>query len=1010
MTIANHPIGFVWNILFILVMSPGLVHADIHADEPDLTFLLTFDKNSVVADYARGNRASTTFHDNLEFRTFPGVNGGNAFNIKEGETLKYDVANNIDHRQGTLAIWLMANNYDPKDVGPTGQQRSHKSYVNVMFKNGNDWVRFFLYEYCDTETFFFYWHNSWCGPQMYKTAGAPATDISRKQWFHLAITWTLERIQIYLNGDLRGEVRLPEEAKLARNLNPSPKESFIGVRDRLWATGAVDAGKETVVDDMRIYSRPLSAIEIKRLYLQSAPDTGAAKQELPNIDIQLNGVDDGVGSLDRLRADLNYHPLSEQWRKAIAVGKVTATGTIRTPAGQEITEQWQPSALDEYRIFRGVDTPGEHTFTLTLTDAQGRTEKAEKKITRPNTEWFDYGIGQEDEIPSPWTALTVSDDNSVEMWGRRYEFGDHPLPRKIIHTGDSILAESPELVVETAAGPADIKYIITGREIHKSYVEFTGTGTARDFSLSWNTRVDFDGLVRWDFTVHGRPLVRSMKLTWTVNRKFAGYLLDPLLLQSGNGKIELPFPSDAVNSQHSTVLWLTSDKKGFCWVPEHDANWVYDRKPIKVETSDTGGRCTLSMIQKPVRIPEGAAYHAMFVATPSRPLPKVSRTYRIGGFGRQSNCDVSIEHEGGDGLESRFTFRPAADFSDYVNNVIKARGVKRAAVYGAPTSLNDICPEGVYFRTYWDIPGGPSYPLETRGVHYQSTNTCPHTRFSDYILWNIRLLFNHPDQMTAAIYYDLVLNYTCANPLHGCSFKDAFGRSVNRLIVMGLRQHLMRTLKYCHKSGRDVILHAHSYYNPAFDVFGDYWFPGEQYGSIMQNEGPYFYSDKLPDDIYRSELNKNIKGSAVVFTGSLKRANPSYGTEEQTLAMLTKLLLNDISVAISYEDESVINRIWGIALKYKLDDAEVVFFYDPANAIKSNNTNIVTTYYRCADGRILAIVGNMTREDQSAEIDLGSLKAGLTSVHDEYADEMLDAAGGIIQLNIKARQFRIIGF
>jgi hypothetical protein len=521
--------------------------------------------------------------------------------------------------------------------------------------------------------------------------------------------------------------------------------------------------------------------------------------------------------------------------------------------------------------------------------------------------------------------------------------------------------------------------------------------------------VDFDGLVRWDFVIHGNPLIRSMKLLWKVDRRFSEFLLDPLLMRAGNGTVEMPFPSDTMNTQHSTVLWLTSDKKGFCWVPEHDANWVYDGKPIRVDIGDDGGSCTLEMIQKPTRVPEGTSYHAMFIATPSRPLPKVSRTYRVGGFGRQPNCDVAIIQEGGDGLESRFTFAPASDFGQYMKS-LRERAIHRGATYGSPTSLNDICPEGIYFRKYWDIPGGPSYSLETRGIHYQSTNTCPSTRFCDYILWNIRKLFEHPDQMTAAIYYDLVLNYTCANSLHGCSFKDVFGRNVNRLIVMGLRQHLMRTLKYCHKMGRDVILHAHSYYNPAFDAFGDYWFPGEQYGSVIQSEGPYFYSDKLDENVYRSELNKNIKGSAVIFNGSLKRGNLAYGTEEQTLAMLTRLLLNDISVAMAYEDESVINRIWGIALKYKLDDAEVVLYYDPANKVITNNPAVATTYYHCADGRILAVVGNLTKEDQVAVVDLTVLKADLTGVHDEYTDEAIESHRGEVRLSIPARQFRIIGF
>lgn len=993
----------------MLGMSASLAQAAGLAGEPDLTFLLTFNKNSVVADRAGGNRSSTTFHDNLEFRTAQGVDGTNAFILKKGETLKYTVKGNIDHRQGTLSLWLKAVNYDPGKIGPPGPERSHASFVNVLFKNGKHWVRFYLFEDIDNPMFYFYWHNSWCGPQDYKTAGASAAEIHQGQWFHLTMTWTLDKIQLYLNGNLRGEVRLPRESELSRDMTPLPAESFIGICDPLWAGSKTAIFKETAVDDVRIYSRPLTSIEIKRIYLASAPKSARPSEPLPDIDMQLNGVDDGIGPLDRLRVDLDYHPMTPDWLAAIASGTVQAKIILKSPSGKEFVDQWRPASLREFRILHNCDTAGRYMVTVTLTDSTGRSNSAEKTIIRPNTEWFKNGIGMEDEVPAPWTPISVSGDNVVKVWGRTYDFGQSPLPRQVTHTGDPLLIQGPQLQVQTADGMAKIKYEITGRKIHNSYVEFTGKGTARDFWLSGTTRVDFDGLVRWDFVIHGKPLIRSMKLTWKVDRRFCDYLLDPLLLQAGNGAVQMPFPTDTMNTQRSTVLWLTSDKKGFCWVPEDDANWVYSGKPISVDVSSSGGLCTLDMIQRPTRIPEGTPYHAMFIGTPSRPLPRISRTFRLGGFGSQSNCDVAILQEGGDGLESRFTFAPASDFGQYMQTM-RARGVRRGVTYGSPTALNDICPEGIYFHKYWDIPGGPSYSLETGCVHYQSINTCPTTRFSDYILWNMRKLFENPDQMCAGIYYDLVLNYTCANPLHGCSFKDRFGRTINRLIVMGLRRILMRTLKLCHKTGRVVILHGHSYYNPAFDAFGDYWFPGEQYTSMIQSDGPYFYSDRLDENIYRSELNKNIKGSDVIFNGSLKRANPAYGTEEQTLAMLTKLLLNDISVAMAYEDESVINRIWGIALKYQLDDAHVVLYYDPDNVVKSNNPAVVVTYYRCPDGRILAIIGNLTAREQTAQIDLLPLNGGLSRMRDEYTGEIIDAPEGKLTVTLKPRLFRIVGF
>src|SRR5450759_1510709 len=126
--------------------------------------------------------------------------------------------------------------------------------------------------------------------------------------------------------------------------------------------------------------------------------------------------------------------------------------------------------------------------------------------------------------------------------------------------------------------------------------------------------------------------------------------------------------------------------------------------------------------------------------------------------------------------------------------------------------------------------------------------------------------------------------------------------------------------------------------------------------------------------------------------------------------MCTKLLLNDIPISIAFEDGNVINRIWGIALKYKLDDADVVFYYAQNNQANSSNPQVVATYYRCRDGRILAMVGNLSKVDQTAVLDFSLLKTGLATVHDEYANTDLAAPSGQVTLVLKSRQFRIMGF
>ena len=308
------------------------------------------------------------------------------------------------------------------------------------------------------------------------------------------------------------------------------------------------------------------------------------------------------------------------------------------------------------------------------------------------------------------------------------------------------------------------------------------------------------------------------------------------------------------------------------------------------------------------------------------------------------------------------------------------------------------------------LKSGPFYdPLS--GLRCLTTNCAPHTRYSDYILSGLQQLYeNKYSEDVVGIYYDLSNNYICSNPLNGTEFTDAFGRKISKLIVMGLRRHMLRTLRLSREYGKVTMWHAHSMYNPVMHAFGDFWYPGEQYCAAIQQAGtPYYYSDNIPEDVFRSELNMFNKGSAIRFLGELSRANKDYGTREQTMAMCTKLLLNDIPVTIAFEDGAVINQIWKVFKAYDLDSAEVVHFYNADNQVDSDNPQIKVTYYRCSGNRLLMVVGNISSSDQQADIDISHLFGNGDVVRDEFNEKPLAVESGRIQVTVPARQFMLVG-
>lgn len=989
----------------------------VSAEESNLSFKVSFDNKNTTADFALGNPVSTSCDANLEFRTIPGFNLKNAFNKRENESLKYDVTKNIDYTQGTISTWLMAKNYEPKDY--SAGNRSFKSFFYILFRNKSDFVKIYLYEYFQWANGLIYYE---CSGEKYALTKFALGKFAKGEWYQLAVTWNKDELKAYVNGEFVSKTVMPKKIK-KMNFIPNPKESFIGLRERMWPKNKPDIAKDTVIDDFKIYKIALSDLQIKNQYLKAISGTSKkVKAKIVNIDIQMNGIDNNSGSLDKLEVVFDFNALNNKWRNAIKSGKVKAQYEFIKPDKKTISGQFTLSKMKHRLVLKGITQPGAHKMKICLKAPGLKPELVAKSIVRPDTIWFNNKIGKEDKVPSPWTALTIDKNNVIKMWGREYHFNDGPLPTKVIHTGDSILKIPPRLEIITSRGKAKISYKITDKKIKNTNIILSGTGKADDFSINWKTRIEFDGFIRWDFKINGNPTIKSMKLTWVVKPEFSKYLMTPLLSIVDKGSYETIFPSRFDDSSASlkkdSFLWLTSQKKGFCWGPEHDGNWVYNKgeKVIRADINANGGYCEVKMITKPVKLPTGCNYHAMFTTTPTRPLPKIFRTYRLGGYGQYSNVDVDMVQHVGQGTEGVYTAKPNKYFSRLMKDFTNSN-MHRLVMYDACTSLGDNIPESIYFRKYWDIPDGPLVPFPIRPYKKQPNEkfcihapSDPSMAYTDYKLYNLKSLLTYPDERYAAIYYDLAINFVSRNKYNGMMKKDKFGRMIPKYIIMGLREILKRSLKLAHSLGKDTIYHDHSYYNPLYDSFADYWYPGEQYTALInKKKSPYVYSDVISDDIYETELNSSMKGSAVLFLGNLRRANRAYGTKEQTESYLTKLLLHDIQMAIAFEDGKVINKVWGIKMQYNLDNADVILFDDKNNLVKSSNSKIKVTYYKCSKGRYLLMLGNISKTVQGVTIDISKLKQP-TNVRDEYQDKNIKVSNGKFKLSIPARKFSIIGF
>ena len=980
-----------------------LSHEEKSKKERGLTFKLTFDKNTINPEYAEGEAAPKQGGNiELGLRGMLGYDGKNAFKKESGEKLRFNVAGNVDHKKGTIIFWVKAENYSPKDIKREDPENCHKGYIYIKFNRGDEWgkgeewIKMFFYQYWNSNVAYFYWNNSY--PKSmggWKIAPISLSNISKGEWFQIAATWDEKEIKTYLNGVFQGKIGLPEKAKKTLSMKPDKEGSYISIRECLFGPKDLKFGKNTIIDDISIYNYPMSDLAIKKKF--SSLVNSIKEIELPNVALTFNGIDDGSGRINKLEVEMDFNALPEEFLNLLEQGKLKAKYEfIKKDDSSKTMNNWTLNKVTEKRILT-LKKGGIYLFKLTLEAPDGKQENVSEEFEVPDLMFAGNQLGKDDSVPKPWTPVRLSDNGVVSIWNRTYLFRDGPLPYQIKVAGKELLKKPPELIIKTTTGIEKVKYSIINKEVTDSKVIFKGTGEAAGFTIDFKTTIEYDGLINCEFTINGSPEIESMKATWAVNPGFDKYFLSPLLNHDKQAEYEFPGSDWKCVRQ----LWVASEKGGFCWAPSSDANWVFKtgEKVIKIDRKKDGAFCEIDMINKKVKLPPQTPYQLLFIATPTRPAPDKLYSAHLG-------WNKALLSTKGEGQAAFGEFAPdPVDFTELVKN----REKNSVAMYNFAEALTDSSFTGRYFAKYWEIPGAYVYAMRFKhhGKVTSTTtiSTCPTTTYSDFILSNIKKLLDHKDgDRMWAIYYDLCGISPCCNELHGCTFKDKFGRTINKSLLLGLREHLKRTTKYCHSRGRETIYHAQNVFNPMVHGFGDYWFSGEQFrGKITRNR--FAYCDEISDNIYRSEFNRRILGSALLFLPSLIGKNC---TDEATLAMFTQLLIQDIPSSTSFNKYWVAKKVFKIMDKYDLDNSVVNRYYEQ-DKITSSNPDVRITYYMCKDGRYLVVLGNVTAKEQDAVIDFSKLQDVDLNVQAEFAEKSLKMKDSRLNVKIPPRMFMLLG-
>ncbi|MFA6929149.1 MAG: hypothetical protein WCT05_02400, partial [Lentisphaeria bacterium] len=783
--------------------------------------------------------------------------------------------------------------------------------------------------------------------------------------------------------------------KCLKNADFQAKSGFIGLKSTFYE----DRHRwGTVIDDARIYSRALTPVEVSNAYARLLKDRPA--DAIQSYEVRLNGVDKGpCEKLDKLEAEFDFSALPEDLALTLVAGKLNIDYKLTAPDGKLIhSGQWLFSQKNECRIFSGIDQVGPYVLETTI----GGGHRVLTKIIRPDLSFAYNGLGDEDEVPALWRDFAV-DGRNITLWNRRYRFGGGPLPESITIQDRELFLTAPTLHLDERV----ITWKAGSSSRSKRSVTFNGSGRAGDCVIDYATTVEYDGFLKVDWTIREQPEISAMYLTWQVAPEFRRFLMTPTLQDPTRNVFEYPFDPNA------NMLWLVSPHAGgFAFACQHDANWIYDTaQPVRFVNRETG-ECRVEMIQKNSKLPADVSYEALFITTPVRPLPERNRVLRFGD-------DIGLIHGGGDGgFQDVGSFVPHPTDFEYR---MKTRRPWSASVYGLANALTDDNEMVQYFWKYWRIPRGavcqmPWHKPLGEGKYEKVYNTlllfCNATALTDYYLNNQLKIYQHPyGDRVFQIYYDHCGSSVCRNPLHGCSFKDRFGREIWRNEIVTKRELIKRTVALAHRYGRSVMCHGQRSYYPMQCGMADYWLPGEQHTAAIQRNF-YVYTDEIPDEIWQSEYNRDVLGIGVVFLPAIWYAKQGKHVNDQTTdAMISMLQLHDIDSTHLWAKPASFRKLWDILEKYEVQKTETqCHLYYEDNRIKSSNPDIRVTWYECPGNRTLIFLSNQTPEDEDCELDLSAIASGDFTACEEYDGKELAVVSGKVRVSVPGRSYRILAF
>jgi hypothetical protein len=837
-------------------------------------------------------------------------------------------------------------------------------------------------------------------------------------WQFVALVFEGPRYFVYQNG------KIILEGKVGTPITPTRGDiRRIGGWSAGWFKGDID--------EIRIYKRALPQRELMALLGNSA--TADSLRMLPSYRYLNKQI------VCDLRCDVTFvgAPEASVTVRDMREEKPIRSLTARLQETSPGSGRWRGEAIISMDGFTG----GEYEITTTASAPAGETlGKVTTRFVYPDKApvWVGSREGISDQVIPPFTALRsakTAQGCTVSPWGRTYEFGATPFVSQISSQDAPMLAAPMRLLARVNGAdvvwtPGVSQLAGAGDTACRVSQKLEGASV----SANVTTTIESDGLAKiaWALQADKPVTLDELVVEIPLRSGHARYLNtwpDSTSGAFGGTPGGFAGTSGALTADYASefqpMVWLGDEARGLQWVCESGQNWSVAEPGKAIQIIRRGDEVVLrlNLVTAPVALAAGGKRDYVFglLPTPVKPVTEDAwdaRIVRTIGYGQELdlpdmkiNGKPALQFYAEKGARAIIVWkwwnvfaytRPIGGYEEKFRRLVKEchRYGLKVLPYVGGFLLSQNAPEAKFFGDEMRVTPGKPYShgkigdLPAQGALY----ACQRGPWQDFLVDGIGRLIDDYD--VDGVYLDTTTRpLLCDNELHGCGYLKPDGSRGGVYPVFSVRDNLRRIYTAVRTRKPDGVVDVHPYEcmnAPGLAWATTYW-NGEQ---LRANDS---ILDALPLERFRAEfMGYNWGVPADLLYYKLKNYR-------QSVALA---ILHDVPVRPEKPaDLDAISTLWKVRDEFGVKQARWLPYWSNPDVVKAETKDCYVSLFAHPQGRVLAIVSNLSKEKTDVRLSLNLDKLDLpanVSAKDAVSKAALKIQTGDIIINIPPQDYRII--